>query len=480
MISLWHQIVTVRRAPPDPTRWATLRSYTWSAICVFVGFLYLYVYTLGYLRGVAASNPISIGMYSLRACLIIGVAFWALHRLTWRETNPTEQRQGQLIATVYALLIGTITLAVFITVGPASPLQKLTYYASLLTFASQGLLIVRQGHIRAGGIILLLGFVVEIMGSVGIDNPQRQAFLPILYALAVLVAVLLVRWQYGLLLAIGLPCISTVLQEYELVPTAPNWPAAFAYAVYLTTVAGIAALYVNSVEEQVRIQSHALIEATQELESANRQLQAYATQAADLATLEERNRIAREIHDGLGHHLMNVVQLLKGSRTVLAADPSMAHESIEEAHTVAKEALNEVRRSVGTLRGSPLEQRSLSEVVTSLVQKTSTDGINATCTILGELRTLPLPVAETLYRVIQEALTNMRKHAEATQAVVQFDYRDPQRVRVLIEDNGKGSDHPHGGFGLIGMRERIRQVDGTITMETAPGQGFRIQVEVPA
>lgn len=480
MISRWHQIVTVRRSPPDPTGWSGLRRYGWSAICILTGLLYLLVYTRGYLNGVVPSNAITIGMYTIRALLIIVVALWSMRGLQWRETNAMEQRQGQLIATVYALLISTITLAVFVTVGPASPLQRFAYYGSLIVFLAQGLWLVRHGYVHSGGTVLLIAFVIEILGSVGIDNPQRQALLPVLYALAVLVAVLLVRWQHGLLLAIGLPCITALLQAYELVSTPPNWPAALAYAVYLSGIAGIAALYVNSVEQQVKIQSHALIEATQELESANRQLQAYATQAADLATLEERNRIAREIHDGLGHHLMGVVHLLKGARTVLASDPTTARESLEEACTVAKDALDDVRRSVGTLRGSLLEQQTLSEVVTKLVQKTATDGIDATCTILGEPRTLALPVAETLYRMTQEALTNIRKHAQATQAAVQLDYRDPERLRLLIEDNGRGTNHPHGGFGLIGMHERIRQIDGTITIDTAPGQGFRIQIEVAA
>jgi signal transduction histidine kinase len=475
-------------APSNPR---TARNVTilWSLFSIIIGITYVSVYTIPYFMGLRQSLLLAVAMYALRIGVIIAIAVWSLVGLPLRSTKVHEQRQGHIIVVVCALLIalqlGLIANIPFDST-PYSLLQNLIYYLSIIVCLGQILIFVQHGWVRYGGALLLFGFMVEVFGSAGIIYEQRQALIPFMYVLSILIASLLVRWWVGLVLALLLAPFGTIVQVVGLVPGVPQWTTTSVYTIYLTIIAALAALYARSLESALTLADERAVRlehesAAREREAVQRaQVEAYATQAADLATLEERNRIAREIHDGLGHHLMNVMHLLKGSRTVLASDPAMARETIEEAYTVAKEALDDVRRSVGTLRGSPLAQRSLGEVVTNLVEKTSTYGIKTTCTILGEPQTLPLSVAETLYRVIQEALTNIRKHAQATQAVVQFDYRNPQRVHVLIEDNGRGTDHPHGGFGLIGMHERIHQVDGTMTIQSASGEGFRIQIEVPA
>lgn len=483
---LWNQLIHIPEDLPTRPPLRRLWLVTGAIGCILCSIFYLATYLLLYSTDQLPVQVYSVSAYGLRAMLAIGVAGWSLRGINVHINTRVEQRQGRFIATIYVLLMILTIVGMSQDRGPLPLVAKLAYTVSTVSFYILGYIFVRHGRVRTAGVLLLIGCVIELFASMVIDNAVRRAALPYVDILAILIAALLVRWWIGLFLSISLPLAGAFLQSIQLAPGTFQVNALIAVIIYQFTIAALAALYARSLESALTLADERALRlehesAAREREAAERaRVEAYATQAADLATLEERNRIAREIHDGLGHHLMDVLKLLKGSRTVLASDPKTARESLEEAYTVAKDALDDVRRSVGTLRGSLLEQQTLGEVVTKLVQKTATDGIDATWTILGEPRTLALPVAETLYRVTQEALTNIRKHAQATQAVVQLDYRDPQRVRLLIEDNGRGTDHPHGGFGLIGMRERIRQIDGALTLETAPGQGFYIQVEVAA
>jgi signal transduction histidine kinase len=214
---------------------------------------------------------------------------------------------------------------------------------------------------------------------------------------------------------------------------------------------------------------------------ANEQLRAYAAQAQELAAANERNRIAREIHDGLGHYLTMVTWQLKGARKVFDTDPLSARESIEEAYASARDALREIQRSVATLREAPDHSHPpLLETLEALIEKNRSMCAGITFTTTGTPRPVPGPTSDALYRAVQEGLTNVRKHAEGAQVTVHLDYTRPQQVRLVIQDNGPGTTNLDGGYGLVGIRERIAQLSGTVVTETAPGQGFRLMIEVPA
>jgi signal transduction histidine kinase len=216
-----------------------------------------------------------------------------------------------------------------------------------------------------------------------------------------------------------------------------------------------------------------------ELREANQRLRAYAAQAEAVATIKERNRLAREIHDTLGHHLTAVNVQLEAARAVLDADPDRARQAVENAQSMTKKGLAEVRSSVAALRASPMERRSLPEAVGALVEGLDASGLLAEFELLGEPRELPPEAKLALYRAAQEGLTNVRRHARASWAQVQLDYEEPARVRLTVEDNGVGSASADGGFGLLGVRERIRLLDGEMRTETAPRKGFTLVVEVP-
>ena len=218
------------------------------------------------------------------------------------------------------------------------------------------------------------------------------------------------------------------------------------------------------------------------LTAAHEQLRAYAVQAETLAAAEERNRVARDIHDGLGHALTVVQMQIKAARAVLGSRPDRADEVLAKAQDQAEEALREVRRSVGALR----ERRPavpLPEALRALAGETSAAGVPTGVRVTGAERPLPADAEESLFRAAQEGLTNVRKHAGAARAELVLDYSEPAAVRLEVRDDGAGTAGDGGaappGFGLLGVRERAAHVGGRMTLESVPGRGSTLRVEVP-
>jgi signal transduction histidine kinase len=218
------------------------------------------------------------------------------------------------------------------------------------------------------------------------------------------------------------------------------------------------------------------------LADANARLREYAAQAEDLATSAERSRLAREIHDGLGHHLTVVQMQIRAARAVLPTDRERADGLLGKAEDQARAALADVRRSVGALR-EPWE--SVIAALRTLTAESA--GVTASLEVRGEPRRLRPDAERALYRAAQEALTNVRKHAGIDCARVLLDYSGEDVVRLRIEDDGRGFDgresDGHGrsgdGFGLTGVRERVGQLGGTVTVASAPGRGVTMTVELP-
>lgn len=210
---------------------------------------------------------------------------------------------------------------------------------------------------------------------------------------------------------------------------------------------------------------------------AQEQLRAYSLEVERLAAVQERNRVARDIHDGLGHSLTVVQMQVKAARAVLATDPARADAVLEKAQQQAEEALAEVRRSVGSLR----EQRPavpLPEALRALAEETSAAGMPTSLDVSGAARPLVAAAEESLYRAAQEGLTNVRKHAQATQASLLLDYTGPAAVRLEVRDDGAGLQGG-SGFGLLGVRERAAHAGGSMKIESVVGRGSTLSVEVP-
>jgi signal transduction histidine kinase len=230
-----------------------------------------------------------------------------------------------------------------------------------------------------------------------------------------------------------------------------------------------------------------------ELAQANLKLAEYANKVEELAIIQERNRMAREIHDGLGHYLTAANMQIKAALAVLVEQPELARDAMGKAQTLTQEALNDVRRSVAALRSAPEEQRPLVEAISALAMSSPTESLQIHFELLGEPRTL-LPQAElTLYRAAQEGLTNVNKHAKAQNAWVSLDFTGGHVVRLRVRDDGIGmrldgtvsegkvhGEHPPlEGFGLMGLRERVLLVGGQLRINSSASNGSILEVEVP-
>jgi signal transduction histidine kinase len=219
---------------------------------------------------------------------------------------------------------------------------------------------------------------------------------------------------------------------------------------------------------------------TAELADANRRLGEYAIQAEELATTQERNRLAREIHDNLGHYLTVINVQIKAAQALLAKDPAQANAALDKAGRLAQEGLAAVRHSVSTLRESPFGQRTLPEAVAALAAETQAAGVVAELRVQGQPRPLDPRAELTLYRAAQEGLTNVRKHARASRVDLLLDYGDPSAVSLLISDNGLGATHDGPtGFGLLGLQERARLLGGRFSAGSAADGGYRLWIALP-
>ena len=211
------------------------------------------------------------------------------------------------------------------------------------------------------------------------------------------------------------------------------------------------------------------------------QMRQYALQVEDQATLQERNRIAREIHDALGHTLTaQSIQLDSGLLLLHSAQTEEAGSFFQTAKALCTQALQEVRQSVTTLRSDLLSGQPLEISIASLINNFQiTTNLIPSCTVsLSE--PVSSEVSSTVYRIVQEALTNITRHSAATEVTIQLVTRE-QTLYVLIKDNGKGFNPEENstGFGIQGMRERTMVLDGQFNLVSQPGTGCLITVQIP-
>ncbi|MEM7725748.1 MAG: sensor histidine kinase [Cyanobacteria bacterium P01_A01_bin.45] len=203
-------------------------------------------------------------------------------------------------------------------------------------------------------------------------------------------------------------------------------------------------------------------------------------QFANFSATQERHRIARDLHDSLGHALTALNFQLQTAMQLCKPDPNQAQEFLNEAHNLVKLATSEVRQSVKTLRDDEFETQSLRELVDSLVNDFyRTTGVVPTVEV-NLLVGLPSHFVTPIYRIIQEALNNIRKYAKATTVSIEI-CSTPAQVYVIIQDNGEGFDTEEvcGGYGLRGMQERVGFLQGNFQLESQPGDGCCITVEIP-
>jgi two-component system NarL family sensor kinase len=210
-----------------------------------------------------------------------------------------------------------------------------------------------------------------------------------------------------------------------------------------------------------------------------------AAEQARLVRAEERTRLAREIHDTLAQGLTGIGLHLEGALNRLETDPTRARERLERALTLTREALEEARRSVLHLRAAPLDGRPLSDALSALLRDFTADtGIRVRTRMGADFPPLPPRMEGELYRIVQEALANVRTHAVGATEVTLSLESTADNVRLTIADNGPGlpTRHPtlrDGGQGIPGMRERTRVLGGTLRIQGRVGKGVRVTATVP-
>lgn len=213
---------------------------------------------------------------------------------------------------------------------------------------------------------------------------------------------------------------------------------------------------------------------------AHEQLQQYAQQVEEFAAVQERNRIARDIHDSLGHALTALNVQLQTTARLWQVNPEKAKSFFNQAQRLGELAIKEVRQSVRALQADARESQPLEQVIESLVQDFRQGTGIQTYTSIDLHWRLPSQTLKAIYRIVQEALTNICKHAEATQVRIQLSDTS-NTVCLAIEDNGSGFelDQDPNGFGLRSMQERAAALKGFCYIASQPGAGCRITVELP-
>jgi two-component system, NarL family, sensor kinase len=207
-------------------------------------------------------------------------------------------------------------------------------------------------------------------------------------------------------------------------------------------------------------------------------------QSAELGAVEERNRLAREIHDTLAQGLAAITLQLEAADALLEVGPASerARQAVLQALALTRANLEETRRSVLDLRAAPLEGRSLAEALQKLTQEMKTkQDLNINFTVAGANQPLPLRIEVGLYRIAQEALTNVVQHAHAGHVNLQLTISTAQ-VTLLVEDDGIGFDPAMltpNRYGLIGLNERAKLLGGRLELHSSPGAGTRVVATVP-
>ena len=308
--------------------------------------------------------------------------------------------------------------------------------------------------------------------------PEDFAMLVIIYTVAADGA----RWASRLALIGGL-CAGTLAQLRW--PTEASGPGGVFIAIFQTVPFALAWVLGDSIRTRRAYLA--------QLEERAARLEKEREAQAKVAVAAERARIARELHDVVAHNVSVMVVQADGAAYVMDTAPDQARKALETISGTGRQALAEMRRLLGVLRtgehqegGEYVPQPDV-EQLDDLIEQCRTSGLPVDFKVEGTPRPLPSGVELTAYRIVQEALTNTRKHggpnAGASVRLVYFD----DGLGLLVEDDGKGAPHElyeeggadGQGHGLIGMRERVGMVGGTLDAGPRPGGGFRISALLP-
>jgi signal transduction histidine kinase len=233
----------------------------------------------------------------------------------------------------------------------------------------------------------------------------------------------------------------------------------------------------SAVDQARRARDHAAGLAA-ELSVAHDDLSRYAVRVHALAVAEERTRMARELHDTVGHHLTVIKVGLENAERYRVRDPEAAWQDVRQAKTLTGEALHEVRRGVRALRPPALDGFRGGEALRELARSFDGTGLAVTVAVEGSERPLDETREIVLYRAVQEGLTNALRHSGGTAVVVRLGFT-PGAVRLSVTDDGRGAGTAAPGFGLTSLAERVQAAGGTFRAGDREGGGHQVLVDLP-
>ncbi|MEH1901696.1 MAG: sensor histidine kinase [Nostoc sp.] len=371
--------------------------------------------------------------------------------------------------------------SVFPDLSVCSILPQLSIY-SLIIFALMGLRLPRSNQITK---VIYTAIEIFLILTTGLFGERFARLFPVLYIILVTRSCLIFQLPGRLFittLSFTLFLVTTQLKyqlfNFQASPQAQaqvqersrffslNWSLTF----------GLSLVFVLLMMNAVLSERHS----REKLAIANEKLRQYAMRIENQATLEERNRIAREIHDSLGHSLTALNLQLETALKLWQSNPIRAETFLATAKELGSKALKDVRQSVSTMRSNPLQEQSLELAIASLSENFHRfNGILPIYQINLEY-SLPPEINTAIYRITQESLTNISKYAYATEIKLELT-TIRGNLRLIIQDNGRGFDLRQNttGFGLHSMRDRTLAIGGEFNINSAPGSGCKITVDIP-
>lgn len=240
-------------------------------------------------------------------------------------------------------------------------------------------------------------------------------------------------------------------------------------------------LLLNKIDENkaIRRLNQELRSTASELELANIKLREYADEARENIKMKERNRLAREIHDILGHSLTSITTGIEASLQIMGMDVDLARKQLEKILELSRKGLVDVRRSVRELKIDSIAKYELIPAIEKLIDDINGfSHIKVSMIIEGTILKLKDDEEQTIYRTVQESITNSIRHGHASTMTVSLKYVDHE-LNIDLWDNGIGCDLIEEGFGLQHIRERIEMLGGVISYESRPNEGFKTSLTIP-
>ena len=232
----------------------------------------------------------------------------------------------------------------------------------------------------------------------------------------------------------------------------------------------ILALAQMSEKEQIMVLNN-------ELKQANSKLEEYASESARMAETRERNRLAREIHDTLGHSLTGIITGIEACIMLMDIAPDATKEQLRAIAEVARTGIIDVRHSVKALHPDALESMDLENALRKLIDSTTrSTGVEITYRFDADLNHFNQDEEDVVYRVVQESITNAIRHGKASRIQIEITRKDAD-LHIVIRDNGKGCSEIKPGFGLHHMKERVEMLGGDL--EYRSGDGFEVHAVIP-